>query len=114
LGWPADRVVAIEGRLHSPQRLLRTSVGVRFPPLCGGRRPSELCRVRGWEKNRPSRLLGALPQRSWLNRLRRLGLEVFERLWRHVHDKSPATQSRWPGTWGGDASGRGRYGALSR
>ena len=40
-------------------------------------------RVRGWDKNLPSRLLGALPKRSWLKRLRRLGLEVLIPLWRH-------------------------------
>ena len=43
--------------------------------------------------------LGALPKRSWLKRLRRLGLEVLVPLWRHVASKSPATQSRWQWTW---------------
>jgi len=42
----------------------------------------------------PSRLRGALPKRSWLKRLRRLGLEVLVPLWRHVVTTSPAPQSR--------------------
>ena len=53
-----------------------------FPALFGCRTPSKLCRVWGWDKNWPSRILGALPKRSWLKRLRRLGLEVLAPLWR--------------------------------
>jgi hypothetical protein len=33
-----------------------------------------------------------------------LGLEVLVPLWRYVQDKSPATRSRWPWTWGVDES----------
>jgi hypothetical protein len=44
--------------------------------------------VRGWDKNLPSRVLHALPKRSWLKRLRRLGLEeiIFslKHYWRFV------------------------------
>ena len=65
------------------------------PPLFGCRTNSELCRVRGWDKNLPSRLLSALPKRSWLKRLRRLGLEVLVPLWRYAASKSEATRSRW-------------------
>jgi hypothetical protein len=54
-----------------------------------------LCRVGGWDQNWPSRLLRVFPKRSWLKRLRRLGLEVLIPLWRHVAGKSEATQSRW-------------------
>ncbi len=44
----------------------------------------------------PARLLGALPKRSWIKRLRRLGLEVLAPLWRHAAGKSEATRSpRW-------------------
>jgi hypothetical protein len=86
-------------------------IGVMFPALFGCRTPSELCRVRGWDTPWPSRLLGALPHRSWLKRLRRLGLEVLEPLWRHVHDKSPATQSRWQWTWVWDDAVFQKYGA---
>jgi len=69
LGLPEDLVVEIEGRLRSQQKLLGKICGVMFPPLFGCRTNSELCRVRGWDKNWPSRLLGALPKRSWLKRL---------------------------------------------
>jgi hypothetical protein len=104
LGLSANLVAELEGRLRSQQKLLGKIIGVMFPALFGCRTPSELCRVRGWDTHWPSRLLGALPPRSWLKRLRRLGLEVLEPLWRHVHDKSPATQSRWQWTWVWDDS----------
>jgi DDE superfamily endonuclease len=110
LGLPADLVAEIEGRLGSQHKLLGKMIGVMFPALFGCRTPSELCRVRGWDKNWPSRLLGALPKRSWLKRLRRLGLEVLEPLWRHVQDMSPATQSRWQWTWVLDDSVFHKYG----
>jgi hypothetical protein len=66
--------------------------------------------VRGWDKNLRSQILGTLPKRSWLKRLRRLGLEVLVPLWRHVQDKSPATRSRWQWTWVTDDSVFKRYG----
>ena len=81
-----------------------------FPPLFGCRTNAELCRVRGWDKNLPSRLLGALPKRSWLKRLRRLGVEVLVPLWRHAASKSEATRSRWQWTWVGDDSVFKKYG----
>ena len=111
LGLPEDLVAEIEGRLGSQQKLLGKIIGVMFPALFGCRTPSELCRVRGWDKHWPSRLLGALPKRSWLKRLRRLGLEVLEPIWRHGRDMSPATQSRWQWTWVWDDSVCQQYGA---
>jgi hypothetical protein len=110
LGLPNTVVAEIEGRLRSQQKLLGKIVGVMFPPLFGCRTPSELCRVRGWDTQWPSRLLGALPKRSWLKRLRRLGREVLVPLWRHVATKSPATQSRWQWTWAIDDSVFKKYG----
>ena len=83
LGLPEDLVAEIEGRLRSQQKLLGKIVGMMCPPLFGCRTNTELCRVRGWDKNLPSRLLGALPKRSWIQRLRRLGLEVLVPLWRY-------------------------------
>jgi hypothetical protein len=56
------------------------------------------------------RLLRALPKRSWLKRLRRLGLEVLVPLWRHAASKSAATQSRWQWTWIADDSVFKKYG----
>src|SRR5712692_7663245 len=110
LGLPANLVGEIEGRLHSQQKLLGKMVGVMFPALFGCRTSSELCRVRGWDKQWPAHILGALPKRSWLKRLRRLGLEVLVPLWRHVETKSPATQSRWQWTWAIDDSVFKKYG----
>jgi hypothetical protein len=114
LGLPAALVAEIEGRLRSQHKLLGKIIGVMFPALFGCRTPSELCRVRGWDKNWPSRLLRALPKRSWLKRLRRLGLEVLVPLWRHVATKSPATQSRWQWTWAIDNSVFHKYGEQLR
>jgi DDE superfamily endonuclease len=114
LGLPANLVVEIEGRLRSQHKLLGKIVGVMFPALFGCRTPSELCRVRGWAKHWPSRLLGVLPKRSWLKRLRRLGLEVLVPLWRHVATKSLATQSRWQWTWAIDDSVFRKYGEQLR
>ena len=68
LGLPDTLVSEIEGRLESQQKLLGKIVGVMFPALFGCRTPSELCRVRGWDKNWPSRLLRVFPKRSWLKR----------------------------------------------
>src|ERR1044071_4229182 len=111
LGLPANLVAEIEGRLRSQQKLLGKIVGMMCPPLFGCRTNSELCRVRGWDKNLPTRLLGALPKRSWLKRLRRLGLEVLVPLWRHAASASEATRSRWQWTWVGDNSVFKKYGA---
>jgi len=110
VGLPTELVAEIEGRLRSQQKLLSKICGVMFPPLFGCRTNAELCRVRGWDKNLPSRLLGALPKRSWLKRLRRLGLEMLEPIWCHVAAKSPATQSRWQWTWVFDDSVFKKYG----
>jgi len=110
LGLPDTLVTEIEGRLRSQQQLLGKIVGVMCPPLFGCRTNTELCRVRGWDKNLPSRLLGALPKRSWIKRLRRLGVEVLLPLWRHTAIASAATRSRWQWTWVGDDSVFKKYG----
>jgi hypothetical protein len=90
--------------LRSQQKLLGKICGVMFPSLFGCRTNTELCRVRGWDKNLPSRLLRALPKRSWIKRLRRLGVEVLVPLWRYTASASAATRSRWQWTWVGDDS----------
>jgi hypothetical protein len=81
LGLPENLMAEIAGRLRSQQKLLGKImgkiVGMMFPPLFGCRTNTELCRVRGWDKNLPSHLLGALPKRFWIKRLRRLGVEVL-------------------------------------
>ncbi len=73
VGLPQDLVTEIAGRLRSQQTLLGKIVGMLCPPLFGCRTNSAWCRVRGWDKHLPSRLLGAFPKRSWMKRLRRLG-----------------------------------------
>jgi hypothetical protein len=110
LGLPTDLVAEIEGRLRSQQHLLGKIVGMMCPPLFGCRTNTELCRVRGWDKNLPSRLLGTLPKRSWIKRLRRLGLDVLIPLWRYAASKSAATRSRWQWTWVADDSVFKKYG----
>jgi hypothetical protein len=55
-------------------------------------------------------MLGALPKRSWLKRLRRWGVDVLVPLWRHAASTSEATRSRWQWTWGGDDSVFKTYG----
>jgi len=100
-----------KARLCSQQQLLGKIFGVMFPPMFGCRTNSELCRVRGWDKNLPSRLLGVLPKRSWLKRLRRLGIEVLVPLWRHVQENSASTQSRWQWIRVADDSVFKKYGA---
>jgi len=110
LGLPDNLVQEIEGRLRRQQKLLGKIFGLMFPSLFGCRTPAELSRVRGWDKNLPSQILGALPKRSWMKRLRRLGQEVLVPLWRHVQDKSPSTLSRWQWTWVVDDSVFKKYG----
>jgi hypothetical protein len=110
LGLPEDLVTEIAGRLRSQKKLLGKIAGVMCPPLFGCRTNAELCRVRGWDKNLPARLLCALPKRSWLKRLRCLGLRVLVPLWRHVASMSEATRSRWQWTWVGDDSVFKKYG----
>src|SRR5256886_10645305 len=110
LGLAKDLATEIAGRLRCQQQLLGKIVGMMCPPLFGCRTNFELCRVRGWDKNLPLRLLGALPKRSWLKRLRRLGVEVLEPLWRHAASTSEATRSRWQWTWIADDSVFKKYG----
>src|SRR5918996_827996 len=99
LGLPDDLVTEIEGRLRTQKKLLGKIFGLMFPTLFGCVTAYELARTRGWDKNLPSRLLGALPKRSWLKRLRKLGHDVLGTLWRHIAAMSEATRSRWQWTW---------------
>src|SRR5437870_4520329 len=100
LGLPDNLVAEIAGRLRRQPQRLGKIIGGLLPALFGCRPPSELGRGRGWDKHLPARLLTARPKRSWLKRLRRLGLAGLAPLWRHGHANSPAPQSRWQWTWG--------------
>ncbi len=110
LDFPDTLVAEIEGRLQAQQKLLGKIVGLMFPTLFGCRHSHELTRVRGWNKHVPSRLLGALPKRSWIKRLRRLGLEILLSIWRHTQSKSASTRSRWQWRWIVDDSVFRKYG----
>src|SRR4029077_9960166 len=95
LGLPKDLVTEIEGRLRSQQKLLGKIMGMMCPPLFGCRTNYELCRVRGWDKNLPARVLGVLPEPSRPQRHRRLGIEALEPLGRHAATKTECTRSLW-------------------
>src|SRR6266571_1610950 len=110
LDFPDTLVAEIEGRLQAQQKLLGKIVALMFPTLFGCRHSHELIRVRGWDKNIPSRVLNALPKRSWLKRLRRLGLEMLVSIWRHTQDKSASTRSRWQWRWVVDDAVFRKYG----
>jgi hypothetical protein len=110
LGLPDDLVIEIEGRLRAQKKLLGKIFGLMFPTLFGCRSAHELTRVRGWDKNMPSRILAALPKRSWLKRLRKLGQDILSALWRHIESMSEATHSRWQWTWIIDDSVFRKYG----
>jgi len=96
LDGPDTLVAEIAGRVQAQQKLLGTIVGLRLPTLFGCRHGHERTRVRGWNKTVPSRLLGARPTRSWLTRLRRVGLAIRLAVWRHPQAQSASTPSRWP------------------
>src|ERR671911_212884 len=114
LGFPDTLVTEIEGRLQTQHKLLGKIVGIVFPTLFGCQTSHELTRVRGWNKNIPTQLLSALPKRSWLKRLRRLGLEILISIWRHTHNQSASTQSRWQWRWVVDDSVFRKYGQHFR
>jgi hypothetical protein len=95
LGLPGDLVAEIEGRLRTQHKLLGNIFALMFPPLFGCRSAHELTRTRGWDKNWPSRIRGALPKRSWIKRLRKLGQDIVSDIWHRVESMSPATRSRW-------------------
>jgi hypothetical protein len=110
VGVPADLVIAIAGRWRAQQKRLGTIFGRMVPTLFGGRSAHEVTRTRGWDKPRPSRLLAALPKRSWLTRLRQLGHDSLWARWRPIASRSAATRRRWQWTWGWDDPGLRTYG----
>jgi hypothetical protein len=110
VGLPDDLVTEIEGRLRAQKKLRGKIFGLMFPTLFGCVNASALTRARGWDKNLPSRMLGALPKRAWLKRLRKLGQDILGSLWRHREAMSAATRSRWQWTWVLDDSVLRTYG----
>jgi hypothetical protein len=110
LGLPDDLVLEIEGRLRAQKKRLGTSFGLMFPTLFGCRSAYALTRTRGWDKNLPSRILAALPKRSWLKRLRKLGHDILSALWRPTESMRAATRSRWQWSWVWDDTVFRKYG----
>lgn len=104
LGLPETLAAEVEWRLKAQVKLLGKIFGLMFPTVFGCRTTYELSRVRGWDKNLPTRILGALPTRKWVRQLQHRGQDLLATLWQHVEDKSPATRSRWQWTWVGDDS----------
>ena len=94
----------VQWRLKAVRKLLGKIFGLMFPTIFGRRTDHELTRVRGWDKNLPSLILGALPKQKWLRQLQHRGQDLLVTLWHQVEDKSPATRSRWPWTWVSDDS----------
>jgi hypothetical protein len=101
----AKTVVAeVQWRLKAVRKRLGKIFGLMVPTVFGCRTHHELTRVRGWDKNLPSRILGALPKQKWVRQLQHRGQDLLVTLWHHVEDKSPATRSRWQWTWVSDDS----------
>ena len=99
----AETVAAeVQWRLKAVRKLLGKILGLRCPTVFGGRTHHELTRVRAWDKNLPSRILGALPRQKWRRQLQHRGQDLLVTLWHAAVDKSPATRSRWQWTWVGD------------
>jgi hypothetical protein len=95
-------VEEVQWRLKTVRKLLGKICGLMFPTVFGCRTHHELTRVRTWDTNMPSQLLGALPKQKWLRQWQHCGQDLLATLWRQVEDKSPATRSRWQWTWVGD------------
>lgn len=93
-----------QGRLTAITTWLEQICGLRCPPRLGCRSDHDRCRVRGWEKHLPGRLLGAWPTRPWVQPWPRRGPALLARWWQPLADNSPAPRRRWPWTWVGDDS----------
>jgi hypothetical protein len=104
LGLPETLAVEVEWRLKAQAKLLGKIFGLMFPTVFSCRTSHELTQVRVWDKNLPSRILGALPQQKWVRQSQHRGQDLLATLWHHVEDKSSATRSRWQWTWVGDDS----------
>jgi DDE superfamily endonuclease len=110
LGLPETLTVEVEWQLKAQATLLGKIFGLMFPTLFGCRTSYELTQLRVWDKNLPSRLLGALPKQKWVRQLQHRGQDLLATLWRHAEDKSSATRSRWQWTWVADDSVFKKYG----
>ena len=110
VGLPEPLVTEVEWRLKALGKLLGNIFGLMFPTAFGCRTAYELTRVRGWDKNLPGKLLGALPKQTWVRQLQHRGQDLLATLWPQVEDQSPATRSRWQWTWVSDDRVFKKYG----
>jgi hypothetical protein len=94
LGLPETLAAEVQWRLKRVGKLLGKIFGLMFPPVFGCRTHHELTRVRNWDKNLLSQILGALPKQKWRRPLQHRRQDLLATLWRQVEDKSPATRSR--------------------
>jgi hypothetical protein len=88
VGLPETLVVEVEWRLKALGKLLGKIFGMMFPTAFGCQTAYELTRVRGWDKNLPGKLLGALPKQKWVRQLQHRGQDLLATLWHRVEDKS--------------------------
>ena len=121
VGLPETLATAVQWRLQAGGKRMGKICGLMFPTLLGCRTDHALPRGRGWEKNRPSPIWGALPQPKWLRPLPHRGHDRLGTLWHPVEGRSPAPRSRWPWTWVSDdrvfkkaGPQRGRVGSWYR
>jgi hypothetical protein len=66
LGLPETLAAEVEWCLKAHVKRLGNIVGMMFPTRFGCRTADELTPRRVWDKNLPSRILGALPKQKWL------------------------------------------------
>jgi hypothetical protein len=90
LGVAKTVVAEVQWRLKAGRTLLGQSFGLRFPTIFGCRTHPELTRVRGWDKNLPSRILDALPTQQWLRQWPHRGPDLLVTRWHQVEDKPQA------------------------
>jgi hypothetical protein len=106
-GLPEPLTGAVAWQLQAPATLLGKIVGLMFPPVFGCRTSEELTPLRVWDKNLPSRLLGALPKQTWVRPLPHRGQALLATRWRQAEDRAPrpAVAGHGPG-WRMTASSR--------
>jgi hypothetical protein len=102
---PETLVAAIAGRGRAQPPRLGHSVARRCPTLLGYRHGQAHTRGRGGHQPLPAPLLGALPQRAWRTRRRRVARERRVARGRHPQAPSAAPPRRWPWRWRVEAAG---------
>jgi hypothetical protein len=80
LDLPTTLVEEVQWRLQAQGKLLGNIFGLMFPTVFGCRTTDERGRVRGWDKNLPSQILGALPKRTWVRQLQHRGQDLLATL----------------------------------